>query len=350
MNFEDLIKKTLEGELLYLEDDATVDTRSDTREVTTEPELIASINNVIEEKSEVEATEPDKNEEFAATPPSGRDEPRFTLKDVDEKFKSFIIRDPICILTGSMATQGKGADIDLIMRDEDLPEILQEAIRFRIYRMVAGEFNIPFDETPDIVHFHDEPFGSYTSYKNLYRLKVERIPEEEVHQMESCEIIEKSSDRIIGGIVSSDAIDLEGERMNPKFLEKLWNNIKSLPPEYLNLMIGHTSSQIGQLILEYNGHKSGLRDNKLYLIAKLRTDLELANDVWKAILAGKLHSFSIKVQIRRPIEENIKKVCNKNKCWTELLDGAFIEASLTANPSNMECDKLDILSKRVEII
>lgn len=295
--------------------------------------------------NEVYDTEEIIDDDYAVTPSSGRDEAIFSLNDVDNKFKSFIIRDPLVVLVGSTATQGKGADIDLVMRDEDLPEILKDAIKFRLYRQMAGEFNIPYDKTPDYIHFHDEAFGPYTDYKNLYRLKVERIPDEEVHKMEACEIIEKSRSRVIGGIVSTDSIDMEGERLHPEFLKRLWQNIKSLNSEYLNLMWSHSSSQIGQILLNYNGYKSGLLDNKLYLIAKLRDDLELANDVWKGILDGEIHSFSIKVQLKRPVTNSAKRVCKNDKCWVELLDGNFIEVSLTKSPANEDCSKLEILSK-----
>jgi len=306
--------------------------------------------NTIKELSE--KGEKELEEDLAVTPPSGRFEPQFNFEEIDKKFKSFYIRDPIVLLVGSCATQGKGADIDLVMRDEDLPDILKEANRFRLLRQMSGEFGIDYENTPDYLHIHDEAFGSYTSYYPLYRLKMERIPNEQIHKMslnddidESFEILEKSKRRIIAGIASTDALDLEGEKISRKALEKIWKHIESMPDEYRNLMLSHTSTQIGKILMSYKNRKSALLDEGLYLIAELRQDIPIANETWKDILDKKLHSFSIKINIPKPLNKNIKRICDDDKCWMEIRDAFFVEYTLTPSPANTECNKLDILSK-----
>lgn len=294
-----------------------------------------------------------EEEDLATTPPSGRNEPHFNLEDIDNKFKSFYIRDPLILLVGSCATQGKGADIDLVMKDDDLPDILKEANRFRLLRQMSGEFNIDYDETSEYLHIHDESMGSYTDYFPLYRLKVERIPNEYIHKMtlddefdnEKFEILEKSKRRIIAGTISTDAIDAENEQITKEALEEIWKHFQKLPDNYRNLMYAHSSSQIGFLIPSFRNRKEAFLDNKIYLIAELRTDLPLADEIWKDILKGDIHSFSIKINIPKPLKKNVKEICDDERCWTQIRNGRFIEVSLTESPANEECSDLQVLSK-----
>lgn len=164
--------------------------------------------------------------------------------------------------------------------------------------------------------------------------------------IEHFEIIEKSKDRIIGGVVSTDSVDLDGDRITPNALKSLWKQIQSMPNKYLNLMIGHSSTQCGYIIPSYGDNKSHLKDNKLYLIAKLRDDSELADEVWEKILSNELHSFSIKFLIPDPLKTNIKKVCDADRCWKEIIDAKFIELSLTSSASNQDT-YIETLSKSI---
>jgi len=290
-------------------------------------------------------------EDYAPTPPSGRNPPRFTLEEVDKFFKSFLIRDPFILLVGSLATQGQGADVDLVMRDADMPEILKEAVRFRLYRQFSAIFGIPYDDTPEYLHIHDEPFGSYTDWYPLYRLKVERIPNEMVHKMSlsnsddiSCEIIEKSKEFVIGGFVSDTSVDLENERLTPEALRDIWESIKKTPEKFRGLYDNHSSTCIGEMLMEYKNRKSALIGDKLYLIFKLRNDIPVAQRIIQKILNGEIRGFSIKFGIKNPAA-NIKQVCNKDRCIAEILgDTYYIETSVTEAPANPHTS-LEILSK-----
>ena len=294
-----------------------------------------------------------QEEDLAITPPSGKNEPIFNLEDIDKNFKSFYLRDPLILLVGSCATQGKGADIDLVMKDNDLPDILKEANRFRLLRQMSGEFNIDYEETPNYLHIHDESMGSYTDYFPLYRLKVERISNQEVHKMslddeiddEKFEILSKTKDFVIGGVCSTTDVDLENERITENGLKEIWESLKKTPGQFRGLYDGHTSTCIGSLIMEYKNHKCALIDkSKLYLIFKLRNDMPIAQNIIKAIKSHELKSFSIKFGIKNP-KRNIKEVCNENECITEILGGTYyLETSITLNPAN-ENTSLEILSK-----
>ena len=296
----------------------------------------------------------DNEEDLAIIPPSGKNEPRFNLEDIDKKFKSFYVRDPLILLVGSCATQGKGADIDLVMKDNDLPDILKEGNRFRLLRQMSGEFDIDYEDTSNYLHIHDESMGSYTDYFPLYRLKVERIPNQEVHKMsvddesdsENFEVLSKSKDFIIGGICSTTDVDLENERISENALKEIWQSLKKTPDEFRGLYDSHSSTCIGSLIMEYKNHKCALIDNsKLYLIFKLRNDMPIAQKMIKAIKSGELGAFSIKFGIKNP-KKNLKEVCDEeNHCITEILGGTyFLEVSTTASPSNPKTT-MEVLSK-----
>lgn len=307
---------------------------------------------LLTEKGEEEYNSDDE-EELAITPPSSNDESQFNLEDINKKFKSFYLRDPLILLVGSCATQGKGVDIDLVMKDEDFPDILKEGSRFRLLRQMSGEFDIDYENTPNYLHIHDESTGSYTDYFPLYRLKVERIPNQEVHKMsvddetnsDNFEILEKSKRRIIGGIATTSVIDRQNEEISPKAIKKIWEHLKKLPDNFLNLMIQHESSQIGILLKEYKNHKMALLDRGIYVIAEIRQDIPLADKVWKDIVSKKLHSLSIKINIPKPFKKSIEEICDDEKCWTRINDAKFLEISIVENAANPDCEKLDILSK-----
>ena len=299
----------------------------------------------------------DNEEDLAITPPSDKNELRFNLEDIDKKFKSFYIRDPLILLVGSCATQGKGADIDLVMKDNDFPDIIKEGNRFRLLRQMSGEFDIGYEETSNYLHIHDESMGSYTDYFPLYRLKVERIPNQEVHKMsfddesddEKFEVLSKTKDFIIGGIVSDISQDWEGERITPKALKQIWESIKKTPEQFRGLYDSHNSTCVGSLIMNYKKYQCALiDDSKLFLLFKLRRDIPIAQNMIKDIESGELNSFSIKFGIRNP-EKNIKEVCDsENQCVTEILGGTYyIETSLTLNPANKNTS-LQILSKEMK--
>lgn len=160
-------------------------------------------------------------------------------------------------------------------------------------------------------------------------IKAERIPNE---------ILEKSKEFIIGGLASSSTIDLENEKITRHALEVIWEHIQTLNEEYRNVCSGHTSTQIGTILLEYKNHKSALLDEGLYLICRLRQDIPIARDAIKKIESGELNSFSIKIGIPESLTDNIKTVCDKDQCWNELRAGYFLELSLTDSPANPDCE------------
>ena len=163
---------------------------------------------------------------------------------------------------------------------------------------------------------------------------------------EKFEILEKSKDFIIAGIVSDISEDLEQERITPKALKLIWESIKKTPEEFRGLFDSHNSTCVGSLIMNYKKYRCALiDDSKLFLIFKLRQDMPIAQNIIKAIESGELNSFSIKFGIKNP-KKNIREVCDEeNQCITEILGGTYyLETSLTLNPANTNTT-MQILSK-----
>lgn len=152
------------------------------------------------------------------------------------------------------------------------------------------------------------------------------------------EILEKSKEFIIGGIVSTSSIDLENERITHHALELIWEHIQQLDEGLRNVCVGHTSTQIGSILLKYKNRRSALLDEGLYLICKIRQDVPIALSTIEKIKSGELDSFSIKVGIPGPLSESIKTVCDFDTCWRDLKSAYFIEVSITDSPANPDCE------------
>lgn len=277
----------------------------------------------------------------------------FKRDDVLKCFdKAFGIRE-LVFLVGSTCTnpENEAHDVDVVIPMVDLPNDLQDAIKFRLYRAFAGYFDIPYDEVPKYlsIHFKEEGKSPYTDWSVLYMLGLIPTSEEEriIHQMSLTqnEILEKSNDFVIAGLVSTPSIDLQNEKITREALKRIWKHLQGLDESLRNVCWVHSSTQIGTVLMEYKNRRSALLDEGLFLICKLRQDIPVAKEIIKKIRDGELNSFSIKVGIPHPTSKYIREVCDKDKCWRELTNAYFIEVSLTDNPANLDCkDQIEILT------
>ena len=284
----------------------------------------------------------------------------FKIEDIEECFnKIFAIRELISLVGSTVIHKDEGGnDVDLVLSMSDLSEDLQTAVKFRLMRGFSSYFNIPYEKVPEYLHLHEKESAesSFTDYLSLYKLALIPVPDDErtIRKMslsdesdsENFEILEKSKDFIIGGIVSDISEDLEQERITPKALKQIWESIQKTPKEFRGLFDSHNSTCVGSLIPNYKKYRCALiDDSKLFLIFKLRQDIPIAQKIMEAIKSGELKNFSIKFGIKNP-KKNIKEVCDEeNQCVTEIRGGTYyIETSLTPNPSNKNTS-LEVLSK-----
>lgn len=275
-------------------------------------------------------------EELASTTPDNQEESQYNLDELREKFKSFYIRDPAVILVGSCATQGNGKDVDIVVRGNDLSEDLKEAISFRLFRQFSSELGIPYEHVANDLHLIFNEYGAYTDYLPLYRLKMERIEDEDVHKMGRKRIknIDSDDDRwIIAGYASIDNIDFHNEEVPIQSIKQAWDMLKERGPEFWNIMFNHTSTQVGQILLEYENLKTGVDEHGLFIIVELIKDLETSKKIWEKICNEKINAFSIKIEVLESHD-----VCKypASECWTIIDECNLIEISIVDDPANDE--------------
>ena len=288
--------------------------------------------------------------ELAQVPPSGRlTGKRFKLDDILSKFKDFYIMKPFISLVGSTVVHGEGNDIDLVIEGASLPPEIREAIDFRLFRQMAGEFGIPYDDTPLYLQLHYKSTKPYTSYIPLYALKVERINPPKTIQMShpfkmygNLKIVSKAEKeggkRIIAGYANVAIPDKSNDLIT---LEALKEGIQTLlsDPSYANLMVVHRNIQIGKILPEYNGFTTHVDDKGLFIVAEIRSDLKIANEVWEKILSGEYNGFSIAAEVL-----SSKYVCDGKVCHNVIDKLNIFEVSVCKLPVNPKSGFI-ILSK-----
>jgi len=141
---------------------------------------------------------------------------------------------------------------------------------------------------------------------------------EEIHEPE----------RIIAGYASIIEVDKQ-DHFIPK--EALEDGMRSLleDSDYANIMMTHKNVQIGKVIPEYSGVKTHVDDNGLFIVVKMRNNLDIANEVWEKILNNELNGFSIAAEVLKSRGE-----CNDEKCWKVIEKMNIFEISVCHRPIN----------------
>ena len=164
----------------------------------------------------------------------------------------------------------------------------------------------------------------------MYREKSKGSDAVEINIDGNFEWIAKSeSERIIAGYASVAIVDSENDLIT---LEALEEGLKTLLEEdgfYANLMVSHSSIQIGRILKEYGEYKTHVDSKGLFLVCKIRNDTETANEVWKKILSGEINGFSIGGEVLGK-----RNICNDEMCWTEINKINLYEVSVTSSPVN----------------
>jgi HK97 family phage prohead protease len=94
-------------------------------------------------------------------------------------------------------------------------------------------------------------------------------------------------------------------------------------------MLIHKNIQIGKILKQYNGLRTHVDDNGLFIVAELRDDLESARNVWEMIEDGDINSFSIAGEIILSHDE-----CDETKCVRIIDKMNIYEVSVCDIPVN----------------
>ena len=143
-------------------------------------------------------------------------------------------------------------------------------------------------------------------------------------------------ERYIAGYANvADIIDAQNEVISLAVLQKAWDKWKS-NPAYCILSLEHSNIPIAMVefdeVIDSQGniHKSGVDNIGLYLVAKLRRDINAANATWEAIKSGIERGFSIAGEHLIPP----KIVCDQKECHSVPQDIELHEVGIVGSPAN----------------
>jgi len=151
---------------------------------------------------------------------------------------------------------------------------------------------------------------------------------------------EKDNKRIISGYANLAVVDSQNQLIPTEVLKA---GIETLMTDlsYANLMLFHKNIQIGKILPEYGELKTHVDDRGLYIIAEIRQDTEIANEIWQQILDGNINGFSIGCEV---IDSHDKCDLKGENCIEVLDEINIFEVSLTNFPAN-EMSGFVVISK-----
>jgi HK97 family phage prohead protease len=107
----------------------------------------------------------------------------------------------------------------------------------------------------------------------------------------------RSSDLIVAGYASVEMVDKQGDLITRDALKDAFGKFMK-SPGFRNVQLAHSNIQVGEVIPDYEDTsgrmwKSEVDDTGMFVVIKLRSDIEKAREVAAEIRKGNLKSFSI---------------------------------------------------------
>ena len=108
---------------------------------------------------------------------------------------------------------------------------------------------------------------------------------------------EVDGDLYVAGYASVDMVDKQGDRIPSAALKKAFGNFMN-NKAYRNVQLAHSGIQIGEVVDSYSDAegrvwKSEVDDMGLFVVCKIRSDIQKAREVQKQVRDGELRAFSI---------------------------------------------------------
>lgn len=106
-----------------------------------------------------------------------------------------------------------------------------------------------------------------------------------------------NGDLYVAGYASVDMVDKQGDRIPVHALKKAFNQFMD-NKAFRNVQLAHSGIQVGEVVPSYNDSegrlwKSEVDDHGLFVVCKIRNDIQKAREVQKQIRNGELRAFSI---------------------------------------------------------
>ena len=121
-------------------------------------------------------------------------------------------------------------------------------------------------------------------------------------------IIKSSNDLVIAGYASVEMVDKQGDKITSHALKDAFGDFMKAS-NYRNVQLAHSNIQVGEVIPNYTDSegrvwKSGVDDSGMFVVIKLRDDIEKAREVANQIRKGSLRGFSIGGQAFKRINKH----------------------------------------------
>lgn len=106
-----------------------------------------------------------------------------------------------------------------------------------------------------------------------------------------------NGDLYVAGYASVDMVDKQGDRIPVSALKKAFDQFMG-NKAFRNVQLAHSGIQVGEVVPSYNDSegrlwKSEVDDHGLFVVCKIRNDIQKAREVQKQIRNGDLRAFSI---------------------------------------------------------
>jgi len=152
----------------------------------------------------------------------------------------------------------------------------------------------------------------------------------------SISIIKSSNDLIIAGYASVEMVDKQGDLITRGALKDAFGNFMKAQG-FRNVQLAHSNIQVGEVIGNYTDSdgrlwKSGVDDAGMFVVIKLRDDIEKAREVANEIRKGNLTGFSIGGQAFK----RINKADAKHGDYTEISKLELHEVTICEKGINPE--------------
>ncbi len=116
-------------------------------------------------------------------------------------------------------------------------------------------------------------------------------------QTGSISVLKSSGDLVVAGYASVEMVDKQGDLITRDALKDAFDGFMK-SQEFRNVQLAHSNIQVGSVIDSYTDSsgrlwKSGVDDAGLFVVIKVRDDIEKAREVANEIRKGSLRGFSI---------------------------------------------------------
>lgn len=125
------------------------------------------------------------------------------------------------------------------------------------------------------------------------------------------QLLKAGSDLVVAGYASVELVDKQGDLITKEALKNAFHNFME-NPGYRNVQLAHSNIQVGEVVPNYTDSqgrvwKSEVDDVGMFVVVKLRSDIEKAREVAAEIRKGNLKGFSIGGQAFKRMNKHDKE-------------------------------------------